>query len=372
MFSSAVRLGRIGGAELSIGPGSVLFALFLAWSRGTAGDIGIIATAAIAVGFLLSIVVHELGHLVAARSVGIGVRAIRLDAIGGAAELERPPGTGPSEMLVAAGGPAANLVLGGASFGLAGVLSGEPATVALWLALVNLVLGVFNLLPGLPFDGGHILVGFRWWRTGDKSKAVATAASVGRFLGYGLIGLGVVQFATGAGFGLWTAFIGWVVLQSARSQVRSERGLARLGDRSVADAMSSSPALIDLDATTQQAFQRLWNAPPDAPGVVLTDDDGVARGFVPSGQIRQQLDLDPRRPVLELARPLDQSDVALPTEPLAGAIGRGVAVPFVVIDHEWHPVGVVGLDALRAPAAPMAPPTGTPHVIAPPNSPDLG
>ena len=372
MLSSAVRLGRIGGAELSIGPGSVLFALFLAWSRGSTGDLGILATAAIAVGFLVSIVVHELGHLVAARSVGIGVRAIRLDAIGGAAELERPPGTGRSEMLVAAGGPAANLLLGGASFALAGALGGEAATVALWLALVNLVLGVFNLLPGLPFDGGHILVGFRWWRTGDKSKAVATAATVGRFLGYGLIGLGVLQFVSGSGFGLWTAFIGWVVLQSARAQLQSERGLAWLGDRSVAEAMSSSPALIDLDATTQEAYQRLWNAPPDAPGVVLTDDDGVARGLVLSGQIRQQLDVDPRRPILELAGPLDQSDVALPTEPLAAALGRGVTVPFVVIDHDWHPVGVVGIEALRAPAPPVAPPTGPPHVIAPPNSPDLG
>ncbi len=372
MFSSAVRLGRIGGAELSIGPGSVLFALFLAWSRGTAGDLGVLATIAIAVGFLVSIVVHELGHLVAARSVGIGVRAIRLDAIGGAAELERPPGTGPSEMLVAAGGPAANLVLGGASFALAGVLSGQAATVALWLALVNLVLGVFNLLPGLPFDGGHILVGFRWWRTGDKSKAIATAASVGRFLGYGLIGLGVVQFASGTGFGLWTAFIGWVVLQSARAQVRSERGLARLGDRTVGEVMGSSPALIELEATTQQAYQRLWNAPPDAPGVILIDDDGVACGFALAGQIRQQLDADPRRPVVELASPLDQGDVALPTEPLAGALGRGVGVPFVVIDHQWHPVGVVGVDALRAPAPPAAPPAGAPHVIAPPNSSDLG
>lgn len=370
MFGSSIRLGRIAGAELSIGPGSVLLAFFLAWTRGSTSDLGVLAMIAVGLGFLVSIIMHELGHLVAARSVGIGVRAIRLDAIGGAAELERAPETGKSEMLVAAGGPAVNLLLGGGALGAATLLSGDAAIVMTWFAAVNLILGVFNLLPGLPFDGGHILVGFRWWRTGDKSRAVAAGAAVGRYLGYALIGFGILQVASGQGFGLWTAFIGWIVMNAARAQGRMQAGLATLGDRTVAEAMSGSPALVDLDATTQQGFQRLWNAPPDAPGLVLTDEDGVVRAFVPRVAVGHQLDVDPRRPLQELGAFLDETDVAFPTETLAGALGRGVTVPFVVIDPAWRPIGVVGLEALR-PQSTSKPPTGPARLVAPPRPPEL-
>ncbi len=370
MFGRGVRIGRIGGAEVRIGAGSVLFAILIA-SQATAGSgLGIGWAVALGLGFMISIVIHELGHLVGARMVGIGVREISLDLIGGQARLERPPRTGPAQMLVAAAGPAATLALSGASFVAAALLDGPAGRVARWMAAINLLLGLFNLLPGLPLDGGQIVTGFRWWRTGDRMRGVAAATLLGRILGYVLIGLGVLQFASGGGFGLWTALIGWVMISSAKGSVAAEKQLSGLRDVEVASIMSRSPALIDLEADVQAGFQRLWNAPPDAPGLVLVDEEGVARGFVSAGRVRAELDRDPRTSLVDIARPLDQDDVAFASENLADVLARGVGVPFVVIDEAWRPTGVVGAVAVAGPMTTATEPP--PGPVGPPRHPDLG
>jgi Peptidase family M50 len=113
-----------------------------------------------------------------------------------------------------------------------------------WLALMNLLLAVFNLLPGSPLDGGRVLQAILWRLHGDRTRAALTAARVGQGLGVALIGLGLVGFFFAANLGaLWTALIGWFLLGSARSRAHTASLRASLGERRVAEVISPYPVI---------------------------------------------------------------------------------------------------------------------------------
>jgi len=146
--------------------------------------------------FFVSILLHELGHSLVSQRCGIPVPRITLLFIGGIARLSREPDDPRSELKIAAGGPAVSIVLallyaGGAW--LAGEWNAEAANAALqWLAAVNIVLVLFNALPGYPLDGGRILRAILWARTGDLRKATRISARIGICLGCGLVALGAI------------------------------------------------------------------------------------------------------------------------------------------------------------------------------------
>ena len=198
MRTSGVRLGRVFDIEISADLGVVMFAGLLTWILASsilpASVAGLPAGAYWSVAalgtllFLGSLLAHELGHAVVARRNDIEVLGITLWLFGGVAQLRSDARTAGAELRIALAGPAMSLVVGAlslaAAVGLRSVGVPEIYVVALgWLGLVNVVLAVFNLLPGAPLDGGRVLAALIWMVRGDRLRARVWAARAGRAVG---------------------------------------------------------------------------------------------------------------------------------------------------------------------------------------------
>jgi Zn-dependent protease len=177
---------------------------------------------ATAVLLLVSVLLHELGHSLVALAQGVQVRSITLFLLGGVASVERECSTARGALLVAAAGPAVSLVLGlGLLAGTHGASHLSPLLGAMvyQLGSLNLVLGLFNLLPGLPLDGGLIVKALVWQVSGSQRRGVEVANGCGRFLSLMAIGLGAVLLLRGAGLGgAWLMLLGWFGLGASRNQ----------------------------------------------------------------------------------------------------------------------------------------------------------
>ncbi|MBW2274389.1 MAG: site-2 protease family protein [Deltaproteobacteria bacterium] len=235
------RLGTVSGIEITVDHTWVLIFGLVTVSLGTrlgaahAEDWspGVVwATALVAsLLFFTSIVLHELGHSLVAQRVGVRVRSITLFVFGGLARLESEPRRPRDEILIALAGPLVSLVLAAAFSGIAGLFaglagdaSGAPEVVAeasTWLARINLIVAIFNVVPGFPLDGGRVLRGVVWAATGSFARATRVAAASGSLFAYTLIGLGIFSVLFGRQLlgGLWLVFIGWFLLSAARATV---------------------------------------------------------------------------------------------------------------------------------------------------------
>ncbi|CAN5728167.1 site-2 protease family protein [soil metagenome] len=173
--------------------------------------------------FFASLLAHELAHAVVARRNGIPVDGITLFLFGGMARTRMEAETAGDEFQIAAVGPLMSFAVAALLFALeyAGGAAGVgPAVLAVlqYIAALNVVLAVFNLLPGFPLDGGRVLRAALWKSTGDATKATRWAAGVGQFMGYGLVVLGVMMAFSGNLIGgMWLAFIGWFLRNAAIS-----------------------------------------------------------------------------------------------------------------------------------------------------------
>lgn len=206
------------------------------WSTAAYWIVGTLS----AVLLFVTVLIHELAHALVAKRRGLDVPRITLFIFGGVSHLGRQPASAGEEFQIAAAGPATSLVIAavcGAAGLLFGGLSEKLEAVLFYLALVNVLLGVFNILPGFPLDGGRVLRSIAWKRTGNFRRATRIASSVGEFFGYGLIIGGFFLLLNGAVLnGVWFAFIGWFLLGAARNEASSlqlEGVLSRLTARQV-------------------------------------------------------------------------------------------------------------------------------------------
>jgi Zn-dependent protease len=274
-----------------IGVTAATQATLIAPEIGTIG--GWVIGAAVAASFLLSALAHELGHALAARHVGLPGGPVIVYFFGGAAtsrlETTRPR----DEVLVAVAGPLVSVVAGAALMVLA--LIGELAAngplfvigrVALVIGVMNLLLGGVNLLPAFPLDGGRIVRGLAWARTGDPSRALSIAASSGRYLGIlfataGIVGILIVDSLDG----LMLAVCGWFIVSSASAVERSAAVDVMLEGISVADVMdhdvSGIPPGLTLDTFADQILD--GSSQPSVP--VLRGLDLL--GMVGAKQVRR-------------------------------------------------------------------------------------
>lgn len=231
MIGSTIRLGRIIGVDIKLDVSWFLIFVLATWSLAghyfpmahggwsevTYWTLGTV-TAALA---FASVLAHELSHAAVARALGLPVRDITLFIFGGATQFERDPERPRDELLTALSGPLASLALAG-GFGGVWWLSREANAplhaVTGWLAWINLALGLFNLVPGFPLDGGRVLRAAVWAVTRDARRATRIAAGIGRMVALGFILWGVWQIFGGnwAG-GLWIALIGWFLHGAATS-----------------------------------------------------------------------------------------------------------------------------------------------------------
>ncbi len=229
-----------------------------------------------AAGFFGSIVLHELGHAFAARRNGIGITGIQLWIFGGMARMDREADSPGTELKVALAGPLVTLAIflvltvggiaaaGSTAFEDAVLLnrsddvSGLLAVVA-WLAFINLLLLVFNLLPAFPMDGGRVARAIAWWKTGDRTTATRFAANLGRLFGYLFIAGGFFLILTGDLFGgVWLGLIGMVVNGSARGAAMQTAITSRIDNLSVADVMDREPVAIPGDISVERALDEYF------------------------------------------------------------------------------------------------------------------
>jgi Zn-dependent protease len=208
----------------------------------------------------VSVLLHELGHSFAAIAQGVKVRSITLFLLGGVASIERESSTARGALIVAAAGPLVSLLLAAgliaASHGAAH-LSPPLGVLVSQLGELNLVLGLFNLLPGLPLDGGLILKALVWQWTGSQSRGVQVATATGRLLAYLALGLGSVLVLTkGSAGGLWLMLLGWFGLSAARNQGQSQALQQALRDLKVRDGARRRFRVLE-PATSLRQLSRL-------------------------------------------------------------------------------------------------------------------
>jgi len=255
---SNIKLGRIAGIEIGLHFSWFIIAFLIAFSlaahfhavRPSWNDAVVwgvsIGTAIL---FFITLLLHELAHSLVAKSRGLKVRAITLFALGGVSQIESEASDASSEFWIAIVGPLTSLVIGLVLLGIVRSLGWTPghepasplAAVLLWLGYINVLLAVFNMIPGYPLDGGRVFRAIVWWITKKPEKSTRIAALVGEVVAFLFILYGLVRFFMGGNFGgLWMAFIGWFLLEASRSSYAQVGIMAGLRDHRVADIMESN------------------------------------------------------------------------------------------------------------------------------------
>jgi len=258
-----IKLGRIFGIEIGLHYSWLIIAFLItlslaghfqlhnpSWGAGVIWATAIV-TAAL---FFVTIIVHELSHALVAKSRELPVRSITLFALGGVAEIEKDAPDAKTEFWMGIVGPLTSLVIGaiclGALYGFGWTPPEFPKTpllaMLMWLGYINIMLGVFNLIPGFPLDGGRVLRAIAWWITGNASRATTIAARLGQFVAFVFIMIGIFRFFSGAGFGgLWMAFIGWFLLSASRESYAQVAITDSLRGVKVRDVMAREYPTVD-------------------------------------------------------------------------------------------------------------------------------
>jgi Zn-dependent protease len=239
----------------------------------------------------VSVLLHELGHSLVALSQGVKVRSITLFLLGGVASVERECSTARGALLVAAAGPAVSLVLAGLLLGTShGATHLSPALGAMVqeLGALNLVLALFNLLPGLPLDGGLIVKALVWQVTGSQRRGLEVANACGRFLAFLAIGMGTVLLLRGGGLaGAWLLLLGWFGLGAARNQRQLLLLQQVLKDLRVRDAAARRFRVLEARTTLRQLSQLRLDGPPASADWLLVCDRGRWQGVINDQPLQQ-------------------------------------------------------------------------------------
>ncbi|MBM5808730.1 MAG: site-2 protease family protein [Cyanobacteria bacterium M_surface_9_m1_291] len=280
-----------------------------------------------AVLLFVSVLLHELGHSLVALAQGVKVRSITLFLLGGVASVERECNTARGALLVAAAGPAVSLLLAVAllaSTHSAAHLSPALGAMVGELGGLNLVLALFNLLPGLPLDGGLIVKALVWQVTGSQRKGLEVANASGRFLAYLAIGLGTVLLLRGSGIGgAWLILLGWFGLGAARNQRQLLVLQQLLKDVLVRDAASRRFRVLEARTSLRELSRlRLNDKPGEGQGDwLLVCDRGRWQGLIDDRPL-QELPVQcwDREPVGDHVRPLSELASISDSAPLWQAV----------------------------------------------------
>lgn len=267
------RFGKLFGIPLEINPTWLIIFVLVAttlsftyfpsafpgrspWVNTTSG----IITALL---FFASIVVHELSHSLVARTGGMKVEKVTLFMFGGVAQMKEEPAGPGREFAMAIAGPLASLLLA-AVFFLAQVgLSGAGVSDVFWapfeyLAVINLWVALFNMLPGFPLDGGRVLRAALWALTGDQLKATLWASRSGQFIGYAMVALAVLGVLQGSLDLIWFGLIGWFIAMLAEASYRQQLLRTTLSGVPISTIMSPNPVVapgnITLDHLVEEYF----------------------------------------------------------------------------------------------------------------------
>ena len=269
MFRHTIPIGRVLGIPIDLDYSWFLIAALITWmlavsyypiefKGGTSIEYWVMG-AVTAVLFFASIVVHELAHSWVALRYKVPVRRITLFIFGGVSQIAGEPPSAGAEFLIAVVGPLTSFALAAVFFLLEPLLVNiTPAlAVAKYLALINGLLGLFNLVPAFPLDGGRVFRAIVWGANKNFRRATLIAASTGRFFGFLFIIWGVWQALRGnVANGLWIAFIGWFLESAAGAQVQQQMVQGLLGGHKVSEAMGNACTHISGDITLQKLIDQ--------------------------------------------------------------------------------------------------------------------
>ena len=327
------RIGRLFGIDIAIHPSWIIifalmtFSLAESWFPVEGWSTATTWTVAFAAALLLfvSVLVHELAHSLVARAQGIPVRSITLFLLGGVSTIESESTSPGNEALMAGAGPASSLAIGLACVALGHVVQTPSIAHAIfvYLGYVNILLAIFNMLPGFPLDGSRVLRSVLWALTHDPVKATRWAARTGQVFGFLMIAAGVFVVFRGDMFGgVWFGFIGWIVVQSSQAAHQQSRAEGRLAGVPVRNLMSQPATWIPGDITLRKAANDYFLA-LNARCLPVQDDYGALEGLVCVSDLQRT---DERSwcvdQVQDVMTTVDHLQTVSPDEPAGAAFHR--------------------------------------------------
>ncbi len=337
MFRGGIPIGKAFGISLRLHYSWFLIFLLVTWALAAlyfpetypSWSLTLKITAGVITSFLFfaSVLVHELMHSIVALREGIKIQAITLFFLGGVSQMSGEPKTAGDEFRMAAAGPFSSLVLGGIFLGIFYALhsfSSLPAqfvaAISYYLGLINILLGVFNLIPGFPLDGGRVLRSIIWWRNKNMQSATRIASNIGRGIGFLFIIGGVFLAFTGNIFnGIWLVLIGWFLETAASSSYRQMLLQDMLKGHTASEVMTRDCATVPPDITVERLVnEHILSSGRRCFPVV---SDGHTEGLMTLGNVRA-IHRDARNTTLvrEAMIPLSQMKTVSPNEDLGNIL----------------------------------------------------
>ena len=358
-----MRVGRFLGVPIYFAPSWLIIAALLTLyyapivddivDGGVSASTAYLVAFGYAVLFALCVLAHELGHTATSIALGNPVRRVVIFVLGGVSEIERDPQRPRDEFLVAAAGPAVSIVLAGVAAAILQVVREHTIAGALvWLLMwSNIVVAIFNLLPGLPLDGGRLLRAGVWAGAGSRIAGTRAGAWVGRGLAIAIVVVGLWLDRTS--FGLGTALFSFALAAylwfGANQALRVGEMLDRLPDVSLRELLRPG-LMVRSDVSVAEALRRVREG--SARGLVLVDGSERPQAIVDEQLISL---VPPERqawtPVTEVARPLEPGlvlNVGLAGEDLLAAVRSTPAHEYLVVDDRGAPAGILSVVDLAA------------------------
>jgi Zn-dependent protease/predicted transcriptional regulator len=337
VMRAQIKLGRVFGIELGLHYSWLIIATLITfslaahfravnpnWSTQIIWGSAVITS----VLFFACLFAHEFSHAAVARSRSLPVRRITLFALGGVAQIEKEASDAKTEFWIAIVGPITSGILGLLLLWIARAIGWNPSTnpftpvlaVLVWLGYINIALGMFNMIPGFPLDGGRVLRAAVWWTTGNAERATRTAVRIGQLVGIAMILYGIFRFFTGAGFGgLWLSFIGWFLLEAAGVSYLQFQATTLLEDLRAKDLMSHDCASLDAEMSVQQFVDEHLLRTAQRCFVVV--EKGRVVGLVTPHDVRDvERSRWPNTHVREVMRPLEKVRSVEPGTPVLKAM----------------------------------------------------
>ena len=355
------RIGNIAGIDIDIHVSWIIILVLLTvslatgwfpqlypgWSTATYWLIAFLSSLLL----FVSVLLHELAHSLVARRRGLPVKSITLFIFGGVSNIEREPQSPGVEFQIAFVGPLTSLVIGAICFLLQVPLRGSNSPlegILFYLAVTNILLGVFNLIPGFPLDGGRVLRSIVWRLTGNLRQATRVATLTGQVIAYLFILLGIWIFFVGDILdGIWLGFIGWFLLSAAQSANAQGMLTSVLRGVTVGEVMNPKPATVPADISLQQLVDAYFL--PGGLRYALVMQTDRLLGLITLGDIRHI----PREqwgqvPVSTAMIPLSRLHVVTPQQSLSDVLSlmAGRDVNQLPVVENGALVGILSRDAI--------------------------
>ena len=355
---SGFRVGRVFGIPIYLHTSwFVIFALITLtvttqftglhpkWSTAQHWTVGLITSFL----FFFSVIFHELSHSIVARHYKIRVESITLFVFGGVSKIAGDPDSAGKEFNVAITGPLSSFFLAVCFWLVYKYLHGSDmiTAAALWLAEINLILAVFNLVPGFPLDGGRILRGIAWGVTKDFARATRIATACGKFFAYLMIFYGIWEALHGNWIGgIWMSFIGWFLLNAAQDTFVQSTLRNALAGRSAKDIMVREVPTVPRDMSLAEYAQEVLKTGRRF-HIVTGLDKPVGLVTLHTVQ-RVPRDQWENTSIQAVMHPIDEMHYASPNEPALGVFERLLKenVSQMPVLDDGHIVGIIGRESL--------------------------